>query len=343
MPWRVTVADRIEINFTANSAEVDEAAKRIGQDLTDTQKSLDKVGQAGVDAGSDASRGLGDVATAAKSTGTTIDEEVGGGFTKAGKTGSDVISGVKTGLLGAAGIAGGVAGTIGSAVGSGISALIDLATESNKQWEKVKQGITDAYKEAAEQGATALSQAQIVSASIDILNDSGRKQEAVDAAKKIGVDLNTYIRAQAGSYEDLQAVVIATKKTEADRQAQLDEAGKRGTQFGDAEVVELEKIRKKNEELLQVSDAGVDNAKRAQDIKDGLAKKEQQNQKDVADTTLAKIQDIKQATDGIPPEKVIKVTTDTSAADAAIAKFVTKPRNFTISARVVDRYGKDII
>ncbi|HEY4267088.1 MAG TPA: hypothetical protein VGM94_02740 [Galbitalea sp.] len=319
--------------------------ENIGRAFNLSEKASNQLGAAFGKTTQMMQRNLESVAATAATTGREVEAQAGGGFGKFGQKAGDVLSDIKGGLLAASGIAGGIGGIVALAAGPAFSTLVDLAQADQKAWEEVKQHIDDAYKSAADEGRDALTQAQIVSAAQDILFDSGKKQAAADAAKKIGVDVNTYILAQAGSYKDLQAVIAATQAAEDKRAAAYaTEKKSRANQGGDPELNDLNKILTANQKLIDLHDEDAAAARDAQAIKSKLADQE----------TAAIAKTAKASSDRYTAEAqqlgalaktpvVVKPTVDLTGAAAAVDAFTKKQRDIKIRASIVNKYGAAVV
>lgn len=97
-----------------------------------------------------------------------------------------------------------------AAVAAGAAGLGLVSTEIIKQIdraEELKQSLTDAYRQAAEDGRTFIDQAAVDAAVLDILFDTQKREAAFAEAARIGVDPNSYIRALAGDAGELQNAI----------------------------------------------------------------------------------------------------------------------------------------
>jgi predicted transcriptional regulator len=139
----------------------------------------------------------------------------------------------------------------GLAAAAGIGLVTAELTKQQEEAEETKQALIDMYKEAIEEGRNYLSEAQILGAVTDIMFDTEKMERYRKEAEQVGVDVETYVRAQAGSYEDLQLVVGAATEAEAERAEEIRVAGRRTQGSLDQEVVAIDKIKTATEGLIE--------------------------------------------------------------------------------------------
>lgn len=299
------MVDRIIINFGAETREVEVAGRKIGDVLDDTEKALEELGSAGEDATEKTTDGLKKVEDAAKKTGEEVEAKGGEGFAGMAEQAIDAVDSIDTSITGLAAKAGGVAGIVSSAVGAGFDFIKGEIEAQLAAVEAVKESIRDMYATAIEDGRRALDQTQIIAAAIKIqTGDQSQLDAYAKKAQEIGVSQQTYILAQAGSYEDLQVVIEATTVA-------LENSGKVGedkSKSGQAAAIQerraLEAILKANEDLLAIHEAGAEAAERTQDIRDTLSQRERDQIKRTQDADAARwaaLQASYEAANALPP------------------------------------------
>lgn len=249
------MADRITLNFDANTQRAEQGTDRIASGLDDVEDKLDDVGQAGEDAGTAAADGL---------------DEAG----RAAGESTDIVGSLGDSLLGVAGIAGGVGGAVSSAIGGAFDFVKGKIDEQIEAAEAIREALVGAYKDAASEGQVFLSQAAIIAAATEIYFDSAKIASATKEAQTIGVDVQTYVKAQAGDYAALKTVIEAAKQAEADRIAEGSDGSKSGTAAALQEVQAIERIVRENENLLGVHEANQEAAQATIDLTAQLGQEE---------------------------------------------------------------------
>jgi hypothetical protein len=181
---------------------------------------------------------------------------------------ADAAQGTLGGLVGGLGGIGGVAVAAAGAAGLGL-----IAAELTKQKEladELKEGLVAAYREAAEEGRTFLTQAQIIAAATEITFNPARREAAAKTAKTLGLDVALVIRAQAGEIEALGVVTETAARKEEER---LEATRSRSTQtdlFLAAEEFALQKIIKEYEGIQKQVKDNQDTARLSIDITAGI-------------------------------------------------------------------------
>jgi hypothetical protein len=181
---------------------------------------------------------------------------------------ADAAQGTLGGLVGGLGGIGGVAVAAAGAAGLGL-----IAAELTKQKElaeELKEGLVAAYREAAEEGRTFLTQAQIIALATEITFDPARREAAAKTAKTLGLDLALVIRAQAGEMEALGVVTETAARKEEER---LEATKGRSTEtdlFLAAEEFALQQIIKEYEGIEKQVKDNQDTARLSIDITAGI-------------------------------------------------------------------------
>lgn len=335
------MADRIEIDFTANTREVTKGTDEIADALEDTERALGDVGAAGEDAGRSTSDALDDIASSADAAGDSVADGTGGAFDELASKADDALGETGTQLLGLVGIAGGVGGAVAAGVGFAVDQITSLIGAQIEQVQQLRDSIIEAYGSGAEAGRTFLDQATILNNALAINSDPTRFAAAAEAAKQIGVDTNTYILSQAGSVSDLNVVL------EAARQAyeQVGVASGTGSRSAQAEAIEekraLEGIIAANETLLATHEEGREAAQNAQSIRTQLSEAERAQIQRTRDAEQARWEAYSDAVAAVPNAKNIVVTADTGPAESALAG-LTRARSVRITADVYTRDGQKL-
>lgn len=148
----------------------------------------------------------------------------------------------------------------------GLGLVLTALSQQQQAAEALREQLISAYKDAASEGRSYLDQAQIIAAANDVLFDTSKRENAAAEARKIGVDLITYVRAQAGDQAALNEVIEKGN-------ALLEEAGKiqgdksRASQSAALDEKQaLEAIVRENEKLLGIHEEGAEAARLAQQL-----------------------------------------------------------------------------
>jgi len=151
--------------------------------------------------------------------------------------------------FGPAGAAAGIAAALG------LGAITAELTKQQEEAEETKQALIDMYKEAIDEGRNYLSEAQILGAVTDLLLNTDKQEEFRKKAAEINVDVLTYTRAQAGSYEDLQIVIDKAKEADEERGSGAEVNSKQAQAAALEEKNALARIIAENEVLIEQHDA----------------------------------------------------------------------------------------
>lgn len=297
------MADRIVINFGAETREVEQAGRKISDVLGDTEDDLESVGNTGEQSLKDVTDAQGEVSDSAKTMNKDI-EAGGEGFGGLADKADDALGGIGDSLLGVAGIAGGVGGVVTSVVGGAIDFVTGAIEDQQKAVQELKDRFADAYQTAAQEGRTFLTEAQIQAAALDIIFDSAARTKAQDEARAIGLDAETYIRALAGDQDALTRAIglsaVAAEKVTDSLKGGVGAQGEALTNY-DKSVNLASQV---NDKLLQQQQIVNDNIDAA-----GLALS-------IQDDTTASIGRTADALDRLPRVIPVSVVPDTSALDA---------------------------
>lgn len=307
--------ERLEASFKELADSAKRESKKAGDSIKDNVRRGTK----------DAGRGLDDFKDESKQTAREVAanfdgsaQSIAGGFQELAANafigfGPAAVAG---GLAAAAGL-----GIISTALGEQVAAA-----------DEVKTALTDAYQQAAEEGRNFLTEAQIIAAATETLFDEGKRNNARDEAAKLGVDMLTYIRAQAGDQGALNQVIAAGNQALTDRGATEAILDKTRSAAQQQEVQSIKNILTENEKLAETHEKNQEAAKLSAELRAESAQHERDEIKQTADT-LDKLRE-KAATP-------IPISIDTSAADKQLTDFLNQRR------RVVDiglqfRHGKEV-
>ncbi len=333
------MADRIVINFGADTREVEQAGKRMSDVLDETQDSLDDVGTAGDDSLEKVTKGAEDAADAAEKMGDKVADS-GDGFGELEGVADDALGGIGDGLLGLVGIAGGVGGAVSTLVGGAIDIVTDTIKEQQVEAKKLHDDLVGAYVDAGDAGLNYLDTAAVISAASDIYkNANGELDDYREKAALIGVDVNTYVLAQAGSYEDLRVVIEAAGIAAQTAGEVGEDKSKAGQAAALQEKFAVEAVIRANEALLQSHEDGKEAAEGVIDLKETLSQRERDQIKRTQDAEGARFDALAARYEEAAKRGpiVIPITGDDSALEAIIRK----PR--TIRVGISDIYGRAVV
>ncbi|MBX3099001.1 MAG: hypothetical protein KF761_05420 [Salinibacterium sp.] len=339
------MADRIVINFGAETREVEVAGRKIEDVLKDTESALEDVGAAGKNAGQGVGEG-GDKAAESLDNVTTASGKFGDSLGQVGGIAKDALDGNVGGAVEkVAGVLGGLAGTIpgiGAAVGvlatEGISAVVGGLQDAQKEADELKARLVDAYKKAAEEGRNYLTSEQINAAALDILHPKDQAgRDKLDGYKKaadlIGVDQNTVILAEAGSYEDLKVVIDAAAQAEKDRRLSRN-------------VPELQTIQGLVSEygtLAEAHKTEAANAERSQEIKDTLAQRDRDQIKLTREAEGDRYQALADNYAAAAAREPVDIKTKVSVDDSALKNIGRTTYAANVLVEFKDGYGRKIL
>lgn len=217
----------------------------------------------------------------------------------------------------------GPAGAIaGLAAAAGLGLITAEFTKQQEAAEEAKQALVDMYTDAAAAGRAYLDSEMINDKARELAMGDRKKFE--EQAKALGLDLNTVILAQAGSYEHVQVVIKAAEQAAADLASTSDAGSRQGLarlqEEQDAvggvirEYAGLEEQHKRNQEGAQVAMA----------VAEELHQGEREQIKKTRDADQARYEAAARRY-GVPlPAAVVPVTADTAAADRAMRAFASK-------------------
>ncbi len=169
----------------------------------------------------------------------------------------------------------GPAGVVaGLAAAAGIGLVTAELTKQQEEAEETKQALLDMYKEAIDEGRNYLSEAQILAALTDIMLDPEKMTRDRGEAERIGVDVETYVRSQAGSYEDLKLVIDAAREAEANRGELGADANRGQVAKYAAEQAAIQRIIDENQKLIDQHEANVAAAETVATARDNSEKRQ---------------------------------------------------------------------
>jgi hypothetical protein len=135
---------------------------------------------------------------------------------------ADAAQGTLGGLVG--GLKGIPAIAVAAAGAAGLGLVTSALIEQQEQADEMKKRLISAYQEAAAEGRDYLNTAQIIAEAQDIFTSDEREGELArykEEAKKLGVDINTYVAAMAGDYDALTFAISRAQEAEAERKQEL--------------------------------------------------------------------------------------------------------------------------
>lgn len=241
-------------------------------------------------------------------------------------------------------------GPLGAAAGLAAAAGLGLAltaiNEQQEAAEELKQNLVDAYKAAAEEGRTFIDEAAIIAAATDIYFDPGKYENARREAARIGVDVETYIRAQAGSYEDLVLVIDMAKKAEEQRR----DAGANSRQ-GQADALEevnaLQRIIDENERILELHEQNREAAENVAAAREESERRQQEAIRNTRDADRERWEGLAEARQEAAAQPPVTIRTQLAAPDDETLRRNTQGtferRPLRVRAEFVTRDGKVIV
>jgi hypothetical protein len=309
-----------------------DAASQVEDSLGDLEGALDDLARTGADAGDDLTNSLEGAGEAAEESMDALGsgaEMSGREVRSVGRIAKEALEGDLAGAVQAATpllMSLGPVGVIaGAAAAVGIGAITAGLSGAGAAAEEMVQKITDAYKRAAEEGRAFLSESEIQAIALETIFDTEKREEARAEAERIGIDMQTYIRAQAGDQEALNLVLERTNALIRERQEELQ--FRPGNLEGTATAADLDQTLFAYNAILgenqAIYDATLDNIAAAQIYQQVVAEGAEQ-----AAIVADRI-------DSIPTERTasVTVTADTSALDRALARSRTVRVNLEGYAR----------
>lgn len=322
------MADRITINFTANTREVERGADRIDDSLTDVEKALEDVGKEGersLDKATGASDDLGDSV-----------EGVDGKLDGLGNTAKDALEGDVAGAARGAGEAISGLGPIGLAAGTAIVAGTEIVKgvfDANAAAaEAMAEATSNAFARMVEAGGNYYTKAIADKQIYDTLSDPDKLADILKIVEQTGLAESEVTRAVALSGVERQntlnklndiyaANILLTTQGYLTEQQLADQNGAITEQIAMLQGRNAED--KAGADLLSIYDAATGGV---------LAKRETEHEL---------IQKRNKALAETPTTITTTLTLDTSEADKQLTNLFAKPRYVKTSA--VDRNGKPII
>lgn len=315
--------EKVKREFSDLAKEIRETGRKAKTDFGDKVK----------DATDTASEGMEEF----KDEGTGTAKEIAASFDGSMESIAGGIQEVAANAFAGFGPAGAAAG-IAAALGLGV--VLEEFTKQQEAADELKERITSAYRTAIEEGRAHLTEAQIIEAGLDIIQ-SDRREKLVEEAKKIGVEFNTIVRAEAGDYEALQEVIAAAEQAQTERfDAGKREAGDRSAQI-DTEIGAIGGIIRRLEDEKKTHDE----AKAAASAYADFVKASEREVIDSTKRQTAGVALIKDEYNAIPRNVKTTVTAqvDTGSADRAIRNFIQTPRRLRIDIEGRTANGQRVI
>lgn len=305
--------------------EAGEATEDVRREFSEMQKEIRELGRKAKTDFGDKVKGATDVASEGmeelKDEGTGTAKELAASFDGSMESISGGIQEVAANAFAGFGPAGAAAGI---AAALGLGAITAELTKQQEEAEETKQALIDMYREAIDEGRNYLSEAQILASLTDLLLDPAKQDEFRKKAAEINVDMLTYARAQAGSYEDLQIVIDAAKKADEERGSGAEVNSKQAQAAALEEKNALQRIIAENEVLIEQHDANKLGAEAVAQAREDSEKRQRDQIKQTRDTDQARYEAAARRY-GVPlPTAVVPVTADTSAADRAMRDFTSR-------------------
>lgn len=228
---------------------------------------------------------------------------------------------------GVQGLTGGLASALTPGVGIPVAILGAAAASWLQSWvestEESKQRVSDMYRDMIESGQAFLSEDFVSKALADIIDDDGKRQKAIDDAKRLGVETQTALRAQAGD----QAAINELVSRAADLKAAEVDAVKASGEPLDAQAIKLDAINTKYGEILDTYTGITSETQQAIDKVNLYREATGQ----AASADQKRYEGLARHLAGIPDQKVVTVSVDTSAAERKVTEFVNKDRTIRVS------------
>ncbi len=237
---------------------------------------------------------------------------------------------------GVQGLTGGLAASLTPGVGIPIAILGAAASAFLASWaestEESKKRVSDMYQDMIASGQAFLSEDFISKALADIIDDDGKRQKAIDDAKRLGVETATALRAQAGdqaAINELAARAAELKQAEA-------EAVKASGEPLDQQAIKLDAINTKYAEILDTYTGITSETQQAIDkvnlYRDAVGEAASADQK--------RYEALGRAMASAP--KSLPLDIDTSSAERKLNGFINQKRAVEVKLRATDRYGREI-
>lgn len=228
---------------------------------------------------------------------------------------------------GVQGLTGGLASSLTPGVGIPIAILGAAAAAFLSSWaeaaEESKERVDDMYQDMIESGQAFLSEDFISKALAEIIGDDGKRQKAVDDAKRLGVETSTALRAQAGDQAAINELVAKAAEL---KQAEVDAVKANGEPL-DQQAIKLDAINTKYGEILDTYTGITSETQKAIDqvnlYRDATGK--------AASADQQRWEALGRAMAGVPDQKVVTLAVDTSAAERKVTEFVNKDRTIRVS------------
>lgn len=314
--------DKIERELSSSVDDVGDSTEKLERKFKDLRDTVQRESKAGGDAMArsykkatdDSKESLDEFKSEANSTA----KESAASFDGSAESIVDAFQEVAANAFAGFGPAGAAAGI---AAALGIGAITAEFQRQQEEAEETKQAIRDAYQVAIEEGRNYVDQMTIQERVLDLLQ-SDRADTIRETAKKIGVDLNTVLRAEAGDYEALQAVIAATEQAQQDRFDAADRRAGTNVRNIDTEIGALAGVLSRLNSLKAEHDR---NRQAAADYTNFVKSSE----REVTDATRRQAAGVALIRDGYNaiPRRVsttVTATADTAAADRAMREFTSR-------------------
>ena len=312
------MADRITLNFGANTREVERGADRMSDSLKDTEEALEDVGKTGQEVGDEAASGL-------SKAGDAVDD-VGGKLDELGGVANDVLEGdfanaAESGVRSLSRLADFIPGA-GAAIGA---ALATIAGNFIKSWDDAakenEERINSMYDNFIESGRDFNSAEQVNAAVRDLIKDQDKLNRIKEEAATAGVRLSVALRAEAGDTTALSTVLQAVRDRRAELNAQQDDyIAKNGDVNAqlDYQIGTLDLLERSYEDLAGQTDSAIAMAQLYRDATED------------AGTATGNLAD---ELNNVPSSVYAGVEVDTATAEAQLKSFLTKRRGLDIDVR----------
>lgn len=188
---------------------------RLEEALKDAQRQAKRTEDAVDDIGTGGKKGFGKLGEAAGEVSQEIGQNLGeavssvrGNLADLGQVGQDTLGGLAATLAGSG--PGGLVAAAGVAAGAvGLGLITAELEKQQEQAERLRERLSNAYRDAAESGSQYLDTAALISNASDLMFNKDRAEEWKNVqsdANKLGLDLNTAIRANAGDLDSQREV-----------------------------------------------------------------------------------------------------------------------------------------
>lgn len=289
--------------------KIERSLRDAQRETRDTATEFEKAGRKARDLGDDAQKGM---HAAGRYTGEFKDEalanfsEVTSSFDGSMTSVVDLAQGTFGGLAALGGPVGLALGALGALVGATFSGI---STSADENAQAAEERISDMYQSFLESGQTYLTNEQIGKRIADIADDTEKFKQAQEDAATAGVNVSTVLRAQAGdagALAELQGLLNDKYGEAADKAEKYLIA--KGPQAGaaNAEKLALGELVDKYSGFNSEAQTAVD---KSVAVKGAFADLGLQ-----ADGTATAVDGVKDAVNGLPGSKTVRVNVDDADA-----------------------------